>query len=404
MDASSERRRERGQGEIRVEPDCDPPVSWTLRAGLALILIGIAWFGGWAWWASTRIWVPLEVPISLAPGHTRTPEFTINVESTYSIEVTMRREFDVEAGHCFPGFGCPLDLAMSWSLWNDGRVLLRGGGTGSGGIGRFAAGKGRYALDVDVSQDGSRFNASEPHLAVVETGYQRERADYEGFRAFLALLVLGAVGVSLVIRSAVLRRQEKQDALIRACSLTQAGPRSPGSPTGAGLFRRAARSASVRVIHPASEGRYLGDPRPSSARPLSGLSSIALLAFQVFLVVNIGVGVMLCLEYPTPTGIMVRLLRPGISAQRSPGIQPLLVRVERHGRGLTHLYVNSQPVSLENLDSVLRKELGRRPPDWPAYVEGDRDMEWGDVLAVIDRLRGLHAGVVLLTSTATPAR
>jgi biopolymer transport protein ExbD len=99
------------------------------------------------------------------------------------------------------------------------------------------------------------------------------------------------------------------------------------------------------------------------------------------------------LEYPFPTGIKVRLLRPGVSVQPSPGIQPLLVRVERDGR----LYVNSELVPTERLDSLLRKELGLRPPDWPVYVEGDRDLDWGVVLDVIDRVRGLHAEVVLLT-------
>ncbi|HXN47542.1 MAG TPA: biopolymer transporter ExbD, partial [Bryobacteraceae bacterium] len=99
----------------------------------------------------------------------------------------------------------------------------------------------------------------------------------------------------------------------------------------------------------------------------------------------------------TSKGIRIRILRPGVSAQPSPGIQPLLVRVERRGREPARFYVNWQPVSTEQIDSLLREELGRRPPDWPVYVEGDGDMEWKDVLAVIDRLRGLNAEVVLLT-------
>ena len=106
---------------------------------------------------------------------------------------------------------------------------------------------------------------------------------------------------------------------------------------------------------------------------------------------------MVSLEYPTPIGFKVRLLRPGVSAQPSPGIQPLIVRVERRGLDPARFYVNWQPVSPERLDSLLREELSRRPPDWPVYVEGDGDMELKEVLAVIDRLRGLHADVVLLT-------
>lgn len=365
----------------------------TFRVGLVLILIGAAWFGGWCWWASTQIWVPLDMPVSLAPGHIRAPELEINVESTYRIEITLQRVLDVKDGdwysHCYPGFGCPLGLAVSWSLRKEGRVLARGSGTDDSDIGRFAAGKGRYALDVDVSQDGSRYSAYEPHLVVVETGDERVRADLEGFFAFGALLVLGAVGICLMVGAAILRRQDKQASLIRAWPLTQPGPQ-PALAVASGLFR------NVRVIHPWSEGKYIGDPRTSASRPLSGLSWIALL-LNILLPSAVAVVVMVSLEYPTPIGFKVRLLRPGVSAQPSPGIQPLIVRVERRGLDPARFYVNWQPVSPERLDSLLREELSRRPPDWPVCVEGDGDMELKEVLAVIDRLRGLHADVVLLT-------
>src|ERR1700690_1094167 len=152
--------------------------SVTFRVGLVLLLIGAAWFGGRCWWPSTQIWVPLDMPVSLAPGHLRMPEFEINVESTYRIEIALQRETTVKDGDCYPGFGCPLDVAMSWSLRKDGRVLARGSGTDESDIGRFAAGKGRYDLDVDVSEEGSRFNAYEPHLVVVEIGGQHVRADF----------------------------------------------------------------------------------------------------------------------------------------------------------------------------------------------------------------------------------
>ena len=240
---------------------------------------------------------------------------------------------------------------------------------------------------MDVSQDGSRFNAYKPHLAVVLIGDQRERADSEMFRAFAALLLLGTVGICVMVRAAILNRQARHDSLMRAWPLTQPGPQ-PALAVASGLFR------NVRVIHPWSEGRYIGDPRTSAARPLSGLSWISLLTFQLMLVLII---MFVAISPVTPEGIRVRLLRPGVSAQPSPGIQPLLVRVERRGREPARLYVNWQPVSTEQIDSLLREELGRRPPDWPVYVEANGDADWGDVLAVIDRLRGLNAEVVLLT-------
>jgi hypothetical protein len=61
---------------------------WSHRPiGLALILIGIAWIGGWFWWRDTRRWTPLDVPVSLAAGYVTTADFEINVESKYAIGV-----------------------------------------------------------------------------------------------------------------------------------------------------------------------------------------------------------------------------------------------------------------------------------------------------------------------------
>ena len=47
MDASAEARGERG--------------SVTFRVGLALLLVGVVWFGACAWWAfTTSYWAPFE--------------------------------------------------------------------------------------------------------------------------------------------------------------------------------------------------------------------------------------------------------------------------------------------------------------------------------------------------------
>jgi biopolymer transport protein ExbD len=97
-------------------------------------------------------------------------------------------------------------------------------------------------------------------------------------------------------------------------------------------------------------------------------------------------------------GLRVRLVRPGTHAERSPGIQPVLVRVnyDQKNRRAT-VTVDSQPVTWEELETVLRRELRLRPPDWPVYVEGDREMEWQWAAMAIDVVQGLHTPVVLLT-------
>jgi hypothetical protein len=55
---------------------------------------------------------------------------------------------------------------------------------------------------------------------------------------------------------------------------------------------------------------------------------------------------------------------------------------------------------LGGFSALLKKELVRRPPDWPVYVEGDRDLEWRQVAEAIDAVRGQRAEVILLTGAA----
>lgn len=198
---------------------------WSVLTGFALILAGVAWFGGWTCWEATRIWVPLNVPISLLPGHIRTPEFKINVESKYEIEIEVERWLDSEDGPCLGGYWCRSPLIIPWSLSSDGRVVPGDGEAPLGrALGCFNAGTGRYVLDLDVLRDGSRFNGGEPRLVVFEAGYQHERANHTGDAVLPLSLLLAVAGLYLIGRSAIERRREKLAALARSWSLTQPGP------------------------------------------------------------------------------------------------------------------------------------------------------------------------------------
>jgi biopolymer transport protein ExbD len=104
-------------------------------------------------------------------------------------------------------------------------------------------------------------------------------------------------------------------------------------------------------------------------------------------------------------GLTVHILRPGAPSQSSPWIEPLRVRVEFAGQSARpNLYLNSQPISWEDFGTVLAKELNRRPPHFPVYVEGDRDLEWRQVVKAIDIVRGLQAEVVMLTTATESPR
>jgi biopolymer transport protein ExbD len=121
----------------------------------------------------------------------------------------------------------------------------------------------------------------------------------------------------------------------------------------------------------------------------------------IYLLLNISLGMTRVLSYRFPKGLMTHLLIPEAQAQSSPGIQPVYVRLESGGiNARPSLYVDSQPVPWENFETVLRKELRLRHPDWPVYLEADPDMEWKWPVMAIDKIRGLQAQVILLTRQA----
>lgn len=135
--------------------------------------------------------------------------------------------------------------------------------------------------------------------------------------------------------------------------------------------------------------------KSSIERPFARLSQHSLILFLTFMV--------LWTIWATITplarhGLRVHLIRPGVTAPRSPGIQPLLIRVVSDGHS-AKLYVGSDPVAWEDLGALLKNELARRPPDWPVYVEGDPDLEWRRVAEAIYAVRGEQAEVILLTGS-----
>jgi biopolymer transport protein ExbD len=81
---------------------------------------------------------------------------------------------------------------------------------------------------------------------------------------------------------------------------------------------------------------------------------------------------------------------------------PLVLKVRVSGLNLPpKLYLNSKPLSWEELDSSLRAELSKQPAK-VVYVEADTNLSWQDALRAIDAAHGLQARVVLLTSATEP--
>jgi len=150
-------------------------------------------------------------------------------------------------------------------------------------------------------------------------------------------------------------------------------------------------------------GSFSLESRSWTAWPFSRPSWFGLIGTKTYVVVLIPVWVMFSSLRPAPMGLVVHLVRPGIPAQHIAGLQPLRVRVAAAiGDARPRVYVDSQPVPLGDFRDVLEKRLILRPPDWPVYFEGDRDMEWDHAMRAIDTIRGLHAQVVLLTPSILP--
>jgi biopolymer transport protein ExbD len=111
-------------------------------------------------------------------------------------------------------------------------------------------------------------------------------------------------------------------------------------------------------------------------------------------ILGVPVIVMLLLQMPAvPTGLRIRLPGPYPGAvQHSPQSETLGVYVMGH-RGY---YVNGQLVPREQLGAILQKELGRRVV-WTVYLEADQDCAFGDVVYVMDTIKGLGAQVYWIT-------
>jgi hypothetical protein len=383
--------------------------------GILFALVGPVWVGAWALWDSTRLWVPLDVPVSLAAGHIRTPEFEINVPGTYTVCVAVNwpSNNDVEAVMSMLGISSfdstPSIVGISWRLSSAGRMLASADSDRTLGamggmcyqpnrdLGNFYAGKGRYVLDLDMERDGSRLNRLAPHLLVVENGNRREESNARGNRGAL-LLLLFPIGVVLLVRSANGWRIEKQNAWKKAWPLTQPGPQLQTMGE-----RLSAAPSLVRSSASFPRRRPAPPIRPAFTRP----AWTGLLMLLCYLVVDIPVWVIYFGDRPVPMGLPVHLMKTASSNQAGPGIQPLLVTLvlagcDPHpqliGGSRPCLYIDSQLVSWDAFDTILQQKLRLRPPDWPVYLEGDKAMEWRDVGEVIDKIRGLHAEVVLLGS------
>ena len=259
-------------------------------------------------------------------------------------------------------------------------------------LGGFNVDKGRYVLDLDIREDGSRLNAGAPHLVVFEAGPAYAAAGLQESRAFLLLLVFSAVGFCLIVRAAIARRQEALDTVARACSLTRPG--------AAGSLTASARAyvGTSRVYQP-------GKPQPPRGRPLRE-DAVLRAGCRDYLPAGVDTDVgPSILVFHRPGGVTDPSVETRNRCPAQPGNAAAARQAGIRERGRRpNLFVDSQSVTWEDFGSLLRRKLVQRPPGWPVYLQGDADMEWQWAVKAIEIIRGQGPEVVLLKAAASSGR
>jgi hypothetical protein len=341
-----------------------PPVSACV--GAVLVLSGLAAYAYIQNGTATRSFVPVDMPVSLAAGHLKTGPFRTDLGEYYSISIEVDNEYPENEACAVPSV-----LKTRWILYREGKVADGSDESvaGYGSQGGFTGERGVYDLDVEVMKDAACLDARHPRLSIV--AWINHDAGRTMLFLFLCTFCIGVGGTLLAIG-------------------------------GVERVRKWPPPVAPFVGKTTIFGNTRWKRRPSTPRPFSRMSYIGLVTANTYLLLLIPVIPVCILQswaYMVPKGLKVHLLRFGITAQRNPGIQPVLVQLETRGqRGRPSLYVNFQPVSWEDFGVVLQKELNQRPPNWPVYFQGDPDMEWDWAGKTIDTIRGLQAEVILLTA------
>ena len=101
------------------------------------------------------------------------------------------------------------------------------------------------------------------------------------------------------------------------------------------------------------------------------------------------------MQFPDSIGISVHLLSTAKKDSFDPWAQTIVIRVDTEHR----YYLNTKQVSIKRLPEMLRHSFSARA-NWTAYVEGDSDASYGDVIQAVDAVRTAHGKVVLLTTSS----
>jgi biopolymer transport protein ExbD len=254
-----------------------------------------------------------------------------------------------------------------WSASRNGKPIPKPSGkifpTSGCNLGFLTDGPGRYELDIEVVSDTASFNTMQPRLHI-ELAYWRGYNDYGdaadylfGFGIFLA-----TIGASLLL-------------------LSPFGP-NVRWPQDQALNISPPRASRLRIPR---RHYLLLDPR--STAPLLGY--LYAVTYMVVFLVN---APFYLATWFYGLGLPAHLVRPGVVLTAIDGKKGLLVYVDQSGK----LYLNSRPITAQELPPALEAELARRA-DHSVYVEVDPGINYGDVVQAMSLVRGAGDEVIMMT-------
>jgi len=371
-------------------------------AGLALILAGLVVFLCVVYWKLTYTPYPLNAAISLSPGHVRTPEFEITFSGGYDMQILADCSVTDPDRPSLKGFDCTASIGAVWTLRGGARAFSAGRFESS----RPAYGRtgdvpsGRYYMELEVLEDGSSLNAGSPRLALFAAGYLQEEYEDTLFRYLALVILLGATGVSTLCASLGVSRWEKERARLPVESLTSVGPPERAFSFWTDEAPRSAPSPWLAIASSESVPPLLRAQRtsyPSAAALRRQLCLVSLFGVGVYSFLILPMWVMQFWRYVEPHGLLIHAQYPSRMPSESAGLQPIRIRVELSEQPRRPLVrMGPHTMSLNEFGPQLLWELRIRPSSWPVYVDGDPDLEWGEVVSVIDVIRGCHGEVVML--------
>ena len=349
-------------------------LSFETKAIIAVAAAPWLWLAIWAAWHYTRIWVPLNTSLVGEPGHIQTSDFKIYLEGDYSIDIQSDTPPQV----------CDETLAARWSLSRNGSILAAGKGQSSPWdhwacrIGRFHADTGLYRLDLDVARRPA-------NLVVYEDGGLFLRSTAHGAHVLTVCEIVLPLAFATLVIGAVRRREERQAAADRQWTLTPSGP-LPGAPIPGAPIKVAPRRRLKQI---AARMPSVAGPFNLSRQMLSIVQALALI-WAVFVVCW-------AMERMPPHGFAIRTIRPNVKLISAAGMMPLRIRVLGSDHAERGLQIGAQMIDRADFAAFLAREIPKCPPDWPVYVDGDPDLDYGSVAWAIDAVGAFGAKVILLT-------